>query len=62
MGIMVYSLLGVMQDFVHQPYLAPRLHPGELLRAHVHPDAAVNLRTEVSVRRSLDFRGFLNGW
>ena len=20
MGIMVYSLLGVMQDFVHQPY------------------------------------------
>ena len=24
MGIMVYSLLWVMQDFVHQPYLCQR--------------------------------------
>ena len=25
MGIMVYSLLWAMQDFVHQPYLTPKV-------------------------------------
>ena len=32
MGILVYSLLWVMQDFVHQPYIVPQssLHIGTL--------------------------------
>ena len=32
MGIMVYSLLWVMQDFVHQPYLKPQMPCKESLR------------------------------
>ena len=34
MGIMVYSLLWVMQDFVHQPYLSTK-HNQETMRANV---------------------------